>query len=68
MHYYNVNVPFERIAINITGPFLESQRENQYLLTTTDYFTMLPEVYANPKQDTSTVADVLLADYCHFMF
>jgi hypothetical protein len=39
MHQYNVGAPFERIAVDITGPFLESDRGNRYLLVAMDYFT-----------------------------
>jgi hypothetical protein len=39
MHQYNVGAPFERIAIDIAGPFLESDRGNRYLLIAIDYFT-----------------------------
>lgn len=39
MHQYNVSAPFERVTINITEPFLETWRGNQYLLIARDYYT-----------------------------
>jgi hypothetical protein len=52
--------PFERIAIDIAGPFPESESENRYLLIAMDYFTKWPEVYVIPNQEVSTVADALV--------
>jgi hypothetical protein len=67
MHQYNVGAPFERIAIDIAGPFPKSDRENRYLLVAMDYFTKWPEVYAIPKQEAATVADVLVSNFfCRF--
>jgi hypothetical protein len=43
MHLYNVCAPFERIAIDVAGPFPRSDQENRYLLIATDYFTKWPE-------------------------
>jgi hypothetical protein len=39
MHQYNVGVPFERIAIDVVGPFPWSDQGNQYLLSAMDCFT-----------------------------
>jgi hypothetical protein len=50
MHQHNVVAPFERIAIDIAGPFPESDMGNRYLLVAMDYFTKWPEVYAIPNQ------------------
>jgi hypothetical protein len=62
MHQY-VGAPFERIAIDITGPFPESDRGNRYLLIAMDYFTKWPEVYAIPNQEASTVANALVSNF-----
>jgi transposase InsO family protein len=67
MHHYNVGAPFERIAVDIAGPFPESDRGNRYLLVAMDYFTKWLEVYAIPNQEASTVADALVSNfYCRF--
>jgi hypothetical protein len=66
MHQYNVGAPFERVAVDIAGRFPESDRGNRYLLLAMDYFTKWPEVYAIPNQESSTVADVLVNNFCRF--
>jgi hypothetical protein len=49
MQQYNVGVPFERIAIDVTGPFPWNDQGNRYLLITVDYFTKWPEAYTVPN-------------------
>jgi hypothetical protein len=67
MHQYNVDPPFERIAIDVAGPFPLSYQGNRYLLTTMDYFTKWPEAYAIPNQETSTIAEALVTNFfCGF--
>ena len=67
MHQYNVGAPFERVAIDIAGPFPRSDQGNRYLLIAMDYFTKWPEVYAIPNQEASTIAEVLVANFfCRF--
>ena len=67
MKQYNVGAPFERIAIDIAGPFPVSDAGNRYLLLAMDYFTKWPEVYAIPNQEAATVADVLVKNFfCRF--
>ncbi|PNF14186.1 hypothetical protein B7P43_G12977 [Cryptotermes secundus] len=67
MHQYNVGAPFQRIAIDIAGPFPRSDQGNRYLLIAMDYFTKWPEVYAIPNQEASTIAEVLVANFfCRF--
>jgi hypothetical protein len=63
MHQYNVGAPFERVAINISGPFPRSDRGNRYLLIDMDYFTKWPEVYPIPDQEASIVADAFYILY-----
>lgn len=60
MKVYNVGVPFERIAMDITGPFPTSMNGNKYMLVVIDYFTKWPEVYAIRNQEAVTVADTLI--------
>jgi hypothetical protein len=62
MHQYNVGSSFERVAIDIAGPFPKSDRGNRYLLIAMDYFTMWPEVYPIPNQEALAVADALEDD------
>jgi hypothetical protein len=64
MHQY-VGDPFERIAIDVAGPFPRSDQVNRYLQIAIDYFTKRPEAYAIPNQQASTVAEELV--YQHFL-
>jgi transposase InsO family protein len=67
MQQYNVGAPFERIAIDVAGPFPRSDQGNRYLLIAMDYFTKWPEVYAIPNQEASTVAEALVTNFfCRF--
>jgi transposase InsO family protein len=67
MHQYNVGAPFERIAIDVAGPFPRSDQGNRYLLVAMDYFTKWPEVYAISNQEASTVAEALVTNFfCRF--
>jgi hypothetical protein len=50
MHQYDVEAPFERIAIDIAGHFRDSESGNRRL-TAMDCFTNWPEVYAIPNQE-----------------
>jgi hypothetical protein len=49
MQQYNVRAPFERISIDVAGPFPWNVQGNRYLLITVDYFRKWPEVYAIPN-------------------
>jgi hypothetical protein len=39
MHEYNVGALFEKIAIEVAGPFPKREQGNPYLLICMDYFT-----------------------------
>jgi hypothetical protein len=51
MHQYDFGAPFERIVMDIAGPFLQSDRGNRYHLISMDYFKKWPEVYPIPNQE-----------------
>ncbi|VEN42942.1 unnamed protein product [Callosobruchus maculatus] len=66
MRQYNVGSPFERIAIDVAGPFPESEAGNKYIVVI-DYFSKWVEAYALPNQEAATVADALVKDWiCRF--
>ncbi|MDM1514777.1 hypothetical protein HX055_18885, partial [Myroides odoratimimus] len=46
MKIYNVGMPWERIALDIAGPFPITDSGNRYVLVVMDYFTKWPEVFA----------------------
>ena len=63
MRVYNVGTPLERIAVDITGPFMPSDQGNKYVLVVGDCFTKWTEAYALPDQEAKTVARVLAEDF-----
>lgn len=63
MQLYNVGVPFERIAIDVAGPFPETNDGNRYTLVISDYFSKWPEVYAIPNQEATTIAEQLVFNW-----
>uniref|UniRef100_A0A6M2DRM9 RNA-directed DNA polymerase n=1 Tax=Xenopsylla cheopis TaxID=163159 RepID=A0A6M2DRM9_XENCH len=60
MKQYNVGSPFERMAIDIAGPFPCSKRGNRYILVIADYFSKWTEAFALSNQETKTVAETLV--------
>ncbi|UYV65170.1 K02A2.6-like, partial [Cordylochernes scorpioides] len=67
MREYNMGAPFERIAIDVAGPFPVTEGGNKYILVAMDYFTKWPEAYAIPNQEATTVAKVLMDNLiCRF--
>ena len=49
--------PLQLVAVDILGPFPESEKGNSYILVIGDYFTRRMEAY--PNQEAVTVAQVL---------
>ena len=59
--------PMQRVAVDIVGPFPETDRGNLYVLVAADYFTRWVEAYAIPYQEAATVASKLVDEmFCHF--
>jgi hypothetical protein len=61
-----IGARFERIAIDVAGPFPRGDHENRCLLTAIDYFTKWSEAYVIPNQEDSTVAEALITNFCGF--
>ncbi|GBN29171.1 Retrovirus-related Pol polyprotein from transposon 412 [Araneus ventricosus] len=60
---YNVGAPFERMALDILGPFPVTTKGNRYVLVLMAYFTKWPETIPIPDQETSTVAEKLVRSW-----
>ncbi|GBM90048.1 Transposon Ty3-I Gag-Pol polyprotein, partial [Araneus ventricosus] len=60
---YNVGAPFERMALDILGPFPVTTKVNRYVLVLMDYFTKGPEAIPIPDQEASTVAEELVRSW-----
>ncbi|GBM68436.1 Retrovirus-related Pol polyprotein from transposon 412 [Araneus ventricosus] len=57
---YNVGAPFERIALDILGPFPATKKGNRYILVLMDYFTKWSEVIPIPDQEDSITVEELV--------
>lgn len=55
-----IGAPWDRLGIDILGPFPESEKGNRYILVVTDHFSKWVELFAVPNQSASTCADILV--------
>ena len=62
MRIYNVGLPFERVQMDIIGPFPISSLGNRYLLVVTACFTKWVEALPLPNMRTKTVAEVFVRE------
>ena len=60
---YQQGAPLDRIAIDILGPFPESDAGNKYVLVVGDTFTKWIEAYPIPDQCSKTVADKIVHEF-----
>ena len=60
LRLYNVGVPWERVAVDLAGPFNQTHTGNKYLVVVMDYFTRWPEAIPVPDQTAATIARVLV--------
>ncbi|XP_068097047.1 uncharacterized protein [Hyperolius riggenbachi] len=51
-----IEVPFERIAMDIVGPLVKSARGHQYILVVLDYATRYPEAFPLRKPTSKAIA------------
>ena len=59
--------PMQVVAVDVTGPFPESEAGNRYVLVVGDYFTRWMECFAIPDQEAATVARKLVNEvFCCF--
>ena len=67
LQQHQVGMPMERVALDIMGPFPESERGNRYIMVVGDYFTRWMEAYAIPDQKATTVATEFVNQFvCRF--
>lgn len=55
--------PMQLVAVDILGPFPESEMGNSYILTVADYFTRWMEAYPIPNQEARTVAKKITEEF-----
>uniref|UniRef100_A0A803J7L8 Gypsy retrotransposon integrase-like protein 1 n=1 Tax=Xenopus tropicalis TaxID=8364 RepID=A0A803J7L8_XENTR len=55
-----IEVPFERIAMDLVGPLVKSARGHQYILVIMDYATRYPEALPLRNTSAKTIAKELL--------
>ena len=60
MHPIYTGEPFERVATDIIGRLLKTDRGNRYILTVVDHFTKHFEAYALADQEATKLARVFL--------
>ena len=56
-----IDVPFDRVGIDIVGPFVCSDRKHRYVLTCVDFATRYPEAIPLQRIDTESVAEALIS-------
>ena len=62
-----MEAPFERIAIDITGPLPTTDTEIRYILVVSDYNTRWVEAYAIENLEAAMLAETLIREFvCRF--
>ena len=51
---------FDRVAMDILGPFPETHDGNRYIIVISDYYTRWPEAFALPSTEASRIAHILV--------
>ena len=60
MKTMNMGAPWERMGIDIVGPFPRSARGNKYMLTVIDHFTKWAEAFPIANHEATTVSRVMV--------
>ncbi len=55
-----IDIPFERIAMDIIGPLPRTKAGNRYILTLMDYGSRYPEAIPITQTDSKTIAQALI--------
>ena len=51
---------FDRVAVDVLGPFKPSNRQNRYILVFSDYLTHWCEAFPVPRVEASVIAHFLV--------
>ena len=63
----SVSRPFQRLAMDISGPLPETRNGNRYILVIGDYFTKWKEAFAMKDMEATTIARLLVNEViCRF--
>ena len=57
-----VEGPFDRVAVDVLGPFPTSDPGNKYVIVFSDYFTKWPEAFAVKNADAATTAKLFVEE------
>ena len=57
-----VSGPFDRVAVDVLGPFPPTYNSNKYILIFSDYLTRWPEAIPVPNADATTTAKVFIEE------
>jgi hypothetical protein len=63
LHQQPVGAPLERVAIDIMGPLPITDRQNEYIMVLSDYFSKYAEAYAIVDHRAQTCADVIVTEF-----
>ena len=55
-----VDLPFERVAIDVLGPLPQTERGNKFIVVCTDYLTRWTEAFAVPNATADTIAELFV--------
>ena len=63
LQVYIPGFPFQRVGLDILGPWPQTLNRNRYVLVVSDYFTRWVEAYAIPNIEARTVARTLMEGF-----
>ena len=56
------NFSLEKVSMDLSGPYGETPRGNQYIVSFVDWLTNWPEAYAIPDEKAQTVSELILTE------
>ena len=57
-----VSDAFDRLSVDVPGPFPVSHSGNRYVICFTDYLTKWPEAFAVPSAEAPVIAKLLVSE------